>query len=306
MDQLTTIKAFAEVASTGNFTRAADRMGLTRAAISKYVKQLEQRLGVKLVNRTTRRVALTEQGRLYHQSIQRILDDLATAEAAVTSYQIAPRGMLRVNAPMSFGMLHLSNALADFMDQFPELSVHLALNDRFIDLVEEGFDVAVRIGDLPDSSLIARRICPIRLMLCAAPSYLEERGAPATAEDLADHDCLIYGYMENSATWRLTDDAGKEHRVSVRSRFCANNGDVLATAAVAGHGIVLLPTFILSDHLRRGDLVRVLPGYGPQTLALNVVYPPSRQPAAKIRVFTDFLVARFGRLQPWDAGLEML
>ena len=200
-----------------------------------------------------------------------------------------PRGRLRINAPVSFGLLHLAPVVTEFLKRFPGVSIELLMNDRLVDLLEGEFDVGVRIGRLRDSSLIARRIAPIRLAVCAAPDYLARYGVPNTPDDLAKHDCLEYTYFESRGEWRLLNPEGNEIVVPVSGRYLANNADVLRTTAIAGGGIILLPTFIVGHDLRAGRLVRLLPDY-----------PPGRHLSAKVRSFVDFLVARFGGEPAWD------
>jgi len=211
-----------------------------------------------------------------------------------------PRGRLRINAPVSFGLLHLAPAVTDFLQAYPDVSVELLMNDRLVDLLEGEFDVGVRIGRLRDSSLIARRIAPIRLAVCAAPDYLARHGVPKTPDDLAKHDCLEYTYFESRGVWRLLNPRGDEIVVPVSGRYLANNGDVLRTSAIAGGGIILLPTFIVGEDLRAGRLVRLLPDYPPPEQGLHALYPPGRHLSAKVRSFVDFLVARFGGEPAWD------
>jgi DNA-binding transcriptional LysR family regulator len=200
---------------------------------------------------------------------------------------------------MSFGLLHLAPAVTEFLKLFPEVSVELLVNDRLVDLLEGEFDVGVRIGRLRDSSLIARRIAPIRLAVCAAPDYLARHGVPQTPDDLASHNCLEYTYFESRGAWRLLND-GKEIVVPVAGRYLANNADVLRSTAIAGGGIILLPTFLVGEDLRSGRLVRLLPDYPPPEQALHALYPPGRHLSAKVRSFIDFLVARFGDEPAWD------
>lgn len=290
MDRFASMEAFVRVVDSGSFTRAAERLGVTRAAISKHVRQLEEHLGVRLLNRTTRQVALTETGATFYERASSILDDMAEAELAASRLNEEPRGVLRVAAPMSFGTLHLANVVGDFMDRWPDVTIQLSLNDRFVDLIEEGFDVGVRIGNLSDSSLIARKIAPMPVVLCAAPAYLKSRGAPESPEALRKHDCLHYGNLEAGGTWKLEDRSGGVRNVSIASRICVNNGDVLRKVALAGQGIALLPSFLIMGDVKSGDLVQVLPEYRAPESSLFAIYPPNRYLAAKVRVFIDYLV----------------
>src|SRR5262249_31403963 len=244
MDKLASLRAFAKVVELSSFSQAARELNVSRSAVSKQVLDLEEDLGVQLLSRTTRKTAPTEAGQTYYQHAIAILADLDEADLAISQAQAEPRGLLRVNAPMSFGTLHLGRAIADFMGKYPELQIQLVLSDEQIDPVEEGFDVTVRIADLPSSSLIARKIVPVRRAICAAPSYLAKHGTPQHPRDLRDHDCLTYGYLATGNQWKLTGADG-EHWIQVRWALCSNNGETLRDAAVKGHGITLLPTFII-------------------------------------------------------------
>ncbi|MDH3595666.1 MAG: LysR family transcriptional regulator [Rhodospirillales bacterium] len=304
MPDLSAMAVFARVVETESFTRAAEELRLSKSAVSKQVSRLEDRLGVRLLNRTTRRLSLTEAGAAFYGGCQKTLSEAEAAEQAVTHLAMAPRGVLRVAAPMSFGFQHVGPALPDFLSACPELTLDLALNDRMVDLVEEGYDVAIRIGVLADSSLVARRLAPSRLVLCAAPGYLAERGRPAAPEDLARHDCASYSYRTAGPEWRFRGPDGL-HRVKVSGRLAVNNGDVLLAAALGGLGVVMLPSFIAGGGLRAGGLVRVLPDWRVAEEAnVYAVYPASRNLSPKVRVFVDFLAARFGEPPYWDEGID--
>jgi DNA-binding transcriptional LysR family regulator len=303
VDRFEAMKAFAGVVEEGSFTNAANRLGLSRAAISKVVRQLEDDLGVRLLNRTTRHVNTTEIGAAYYGRCREILAEVVEAEIAASRLQDAPRGILRVNGPMSFGVLHLAPAIAEFMAMYPEIVIDLVLNDRFVDIVEEGFDVVVRISETTGSSMIARKFAESRRVFCAAPSYLEEFGIPEAPADLLRHRCLHYGYTANGSQWRLLAPDGKEHVVRINAPMTVNNGDVLAEAARRGQGIIMMPTFIVGDDLRQGRLKTVLPGYRPPDLVMSALYPPNRHLTAKVRVFIDFLVSRFGPVAYWESDI---
>jgi DNA-binding transcriptional LysR family regulator len=302
MDRLAAMEAFVRVVERGGFTAAAEDLRLSRAMVSKHVQDLEAHLGARLLNRTTRKVSLTEVGRVYHERCAQILADIAETESAVGALQARPRGRLRINAPVSFGALHLTAAVADYMAAHAEVTVELTLNDRVVDLVEEGYDLAVRIARLADSSLIARRLAPCRMVVCASPAYLERRGRPRRPADLAGHDCLDYRYQAREE-WQFE---GPEGPVSVRVRGSleANNGDALRAAAVRGTGVVLQPSFIVGADLAAGRLVPVLPGYRVPELAIHAVYPPGRHLSAKVRSFIDFLAPRYGERPAWDAWMS--
>jgi DNA-binding transcriptional LysR family regulator len=301
MDKLDAMNAFAKVVAAGSYAEAARRLGLTRSAVSKAVMELEQLLGARLLDRTTRRVAPTEAGRAYYERCVMILADVAETEIQISRLHDAPRGVLKVNAPMSFGIRYLGSAVADFMARYPDLKIELILNDRVIDPLEEGVDVTVRIGALADSSLIARRLAPARLVLAAAPAYLKRQGMPRTLEDLAAHQCLTYGHMAAAQRWTLQRDGGVAIAVPVNSRLCSNNGDVLREAALSGIGITNLPTFLIGPDIKAGRLRLVLADMLPAPLGIYALYAPNRYLAAKTRVFIDFLSQRFGDDPDWDA-----
>ena len=300
MDRMASIATFTKVVGTGSFSAAARQMQVSQALVTKQIQELESWLGARLLNRTTRRLSLTEVGTTFYERAGRILEAVEEAKDAAGALQTVPRGRLRINAPLSFGLLHLAPVLTDFLKRYPDVSVELLVNDRLVDLLEGEFDVGVRIGRLRDSSLIARRIGPIQLAVCAAPEYLARHGEPRTPEDLAKHDCLEYTYFESRGEWRLLNPKGDEIVVPVSGRYLANNADVLRTTAIAGGGVILLPTFIVGDDLRAGRLVRLLPDYPPPEQGLHALYPPGRHLSAKVRSFVDFLVARFGGEPTWD------
>jgi DNA-binding transcriptional LysR family regulator len=300
MDKLNSIKAFARVVEHASFSAAARELNVSRSAVSKAVLELEEDLGVQLLNRTTRKTSPTENGQTYYERAVAILADLEEADLAVSRLQAEPRGLLRVNAPMSFGTMHLGRAIADFMDTYPELRIQLALSDEFVDPVAEGFDVTLRIADLPASSLIARKIAPMQIVVCAAPSYLERRGTPAHPDDLRRHDCLTYGFQSTGNQWKLTGPDGTDHWIAIHSMLCASNGEVLRDVAVRGRGIALLPTFMVGADLQEGRLRSILTDYKTGGGFLHAIYPPTRHLSVKVRVFIDFLVERFGGRPYWD------
>lgn len=297
-----TILAFVRVAETGSFSEAARRLNLSKSMISRQVSALEADLGVRLLHRTTRSLSPTEAGRAYLERCQRILADLDEANLLVSHLQAVPRGRLRVSAPLSFGVGHLSSCLPGFLERYPEIELEMGFTDRHVDLVEEGWDVAVRIGRLADSSLIVRRLAPVRRLAAASPAYLARRGTPTRPEELAGHDCLTHGGRIHSE-WRFAGDDGKPLQVEVRGRFDADNGDVLRDMALAGLGIVLLPSFFLGDDIRAGKLVPLLEKYVPLDSSLNAVYPHGRHLSPKVRAFVDHLAATFCPEPYWDRGL---
>jgi DNA-binding transcriptional LysR family regulator len=300
VDKLVSLRAFAKVVEHGSFSDAARALRLSRSAVSKYVIDLERELGVQLLNRTTRSASPTENGRAYYERAVAILADLEEADLAVARLQAEPRGLLRINAPMSFGTLQLGPALAAFMEKFPELQIQLTLSDEQVDAVQEGFDITLRIAELAASSLIARRLLGVPRAFCAAPAYIARRGAPTHPRDLKEHDCLTYGFLATGNQWKLIGPDG-EHWVSVPWRLCANNAEVLEQAARDGRGIALLPRFIAGAALDAGDLVPVLENYRAPDIALYAIYPPTRHLSSKVRLFIDFLVGRFSD-RTWAAS----
>ena len=302
LEHLTGMAIFARVVELRSFTRAARELGMTKSTVSKQVGRLEDRLGLRLLNRSTRQLSLTEAGAAFYQGCRQMVAEAEQAEQAVSFLAEAPRGTLFVSAPVSFGTLHIMPGLPDFLQRYPELRVEVTLNDRIVDLIEEGFDIGVRIRKLEDSALVSRRLAPSRRVLAAAPDYLARRGAPQRLEDLAEQDCLIYAYQAEGALWRLSGPDGKRE-VKVAGRLRANNGEALLAAAVGGAGIAFLPTFICGDALRNGRLARVLPDWADKEGAVNVICPPGRSLLPKVRVFIDDLVARCTGTPYWDEGI---
>jgi DNA-binding transcriptional LysR family regulator len=292
VDKLASLRAFVKVVELGSFSEAGRQLRLSRSAISKYVSELERSLGVQLLNRTTRHASPNENGQAYFERALSILADLDAADQTVAHLQSTPRGLLRVNAPMSFGTLQLGGAIADFMERNPALQIQLVLSDEQVDPVQGGFDVTLRIADLESSSLIARKVAPIERVICAAPAYLARHGVPTHPNQLRDHAALTYGFLLTGNQWKLTG-AGEDHWVNPSWQLCANNAEVLRDAAVKGRGIALLPTFIAGAALRAGELQTFLDDYKAPPLALYAIYPPTRHLAVKVRLFIDFLVERF-------------
>jgi len=303
MDRVAAMRAFAAVAERGSFLAAARALGISRAMASRHVQDLEAHLGARLLDRTTRRVAPTEAGRVYHERCAAILAELAEADSAVGALQARPSGRLRVSAPVSFGTMHLAAAVADYMAAHLQVSIELALEDRMVDLVEEGHDLAIRVVRLAPSSLVARRLAPCRLVACAAPSYLRRAGAPRLPADLARHECLGYAYASWGDNRRFVGPGGEEVAVRVSGRLRANNGDALRAAALHGAGIALLPSFIVGRDLASGGLRRVLPRHEAPPIAIHAVRPQGRHLTAKVRSFIDFLVPRFSGTPAWDEAL---
>jgi DNA-binding transcriptional LysR family regulator len=292
MDKLNSLRAFVKVVEAASFSEAGRRLRLSRSAVSKYVADLEEDLGVQLLSRTTRRVTPTENGQAYFERALAILSDLDAADRSVTELQASPRGLLRVNAPMSFGTMQLGPAIAGFMQRYPELQIQLALSDEQVDPVQEGLDVTLRIAELESSSLIARKLMPIKRVVCASPRYLKQHGTPKHPRDLRNHTCLTYGYLSTGNQWKLTGKDG-DHFISPRWTLCANNAEVLRDSAVAGCGVALLPAFIAGAALNSGNLRTFLVDYHAPPLSLYAIYPPTRHLAVKVRLFIDYLVETF-------------
>jgi len=294
MDRLAALESFARVAETGSFSAAARALNLSKSLISRQVSALEAELGARLISRTTRSLTLTEAGRGYYEQVARILAQMEEADLSVSQLQATPRGKLRVNAPMSFSLLRLAPALPDFLALYPEIDVDLVMNDRRVDLMEEGFDLAIRIGRLTDSSLVARKLSPMQRLIVASPAYLADRGTPQVPADLRRHDCLCYSNADTIDEWRFCEPDGRPVTIEVKGRVRANNGDLLRIAALRGLGFVDLPNFLVAGDIESGALVPVLQDYIKQDGGVYAVYPHARYLPPKIRVFIDFLAERWG------------
>lgn len=291
MDRLNEMEAFVRVVDLGGFTDAARKLGLSKSAVSKHVASLEERLGARLLNRTTRRVSPTDIGLAFYDRAIRVLAEAAEADAMVSAMQDTPRGELRVSAPVSFGTRALAPAVSSFLREYPDISVHMVLDDRFVELVAEGFDLAIRIGELPDSTLRARKLMDVQLHVVASPAYLEARGRPRTLAELAEHELLHYSNLSTGNYWRLNTPTGQERQIRAVGRLTVNNGDALRQAAEDGLGIALVPDFILEDALETGALVELLPETRRPPLGVFAIYPQGRFPQPKLRAFIDWLVA---------------
>jgi len=306
LDRLTGMQVFVRVAALGSFSAAARTLSLSQTMVTRHVQALEDRLGVRLFHRSTRRLTLTEAGRRHLEFCERILAEIEEAEQATADERIEPRGLLRVAVPVVFGTREIAPLLAGFLQRHPAIGVDIGFNDRVVDLVDEGWDMAVRIAVLAESSLLARRLAPCRMVLCAAPSYLDRRGTPRTVADLAGHDCLGYTLPVPTAAERWTFGRDGEVGVAVSGRLRASNGEALRQAALAGLGLINQPTFILGDDIRAGRLVIVSLDRPQRTsLAIHAVQPPGRNPPAKVRAFVDHLRSHFGPNPPWDRGLGL-
>lgn len=304
MDRLEEMRTFVKLVERGSITAAAEHLGIAKSAVSRRLADLEGRLAVQLFRRTTRSLSLTDTGRSFYERCLRILADVEEAELAVSEQHGTLRGRLRVAVPLSFGLGHLGPAIDAFLDAHPEVEFDLDLNDRQVDLLTEGFDLAVRIAELRDSTLIARRLAPIRHLTCASPDYLARNGTPSRAAELADHACLVYANAPTPSVWEYLDPAGRSGRVAVKPRILANNGDCLRQAAEDGHGIVLGPSFILYQAIEGAKLTPILRDH--QWLSLNAyaLYPSTRHLSQRVRAFVDFLADRFAGVPYWDRCLE--
>jgi len=304
MDRFENMSAFIRVVESGSISGAADRLGVAKSAVSRRLKELEGHLGVELFHRTTRKMSLTDTGRsFYHQSV-RILEDVLEAELATSQAHGELRGSLKLALPLSFGLMHLGPAINEFSQAHPQVEFDLDFSDREVDLMQEGFDLAIRIAKLPDSSLIARRLAPIQTVICASPAYLEQMGIPQSPDELIDHQCLVYSLLRDFEYWHLTDFKGKEIKAKVRPSLKATNGEYLRDAAIEGQGIVLVPTFIAYKEIERGALVPLLQDYKPPQIDAYAIYPQTRYLSKRVRAFVDFLVKRFEGTPYWDFCLQ--
>ena len=294
MDKFESLKAFTTVVEEGGFTAAARKLQLSRSAVNKFVINLENQLGVQLFYRTTRKVTPTDNGRAFYDRCIYILSSLEEAELAVSRQSQQPRGILKINAPMSFGISFFGSKVAEFMTRYPDIKIQLTLEDRFIDPITEGYDLTMRIGSLPQSpNLVVNQIKIFPRFICAAPGYLKAQGIPQYPQDLKHHNCLHYGYLASGCQWILIKD-GNEEKISIDPIFCANNGEVLRDAAIKGLGIVMLPDFIVNSSLKRRELQIILPEHQAVGLSLCIFYPLNRHLSTKVQLFTQFIQECFG------------
>ena len=292
MDRTLEMSVFTAVVEAGSFVGAIDALRMSKAAVSRHVDSLEQRLGVRLLQRTTRRLSLTEEGRMFYQRSKEVLAALDDAESEVTSRTHEPSGLIRVYVPLTFGIMHLAPLWSAFMDAHPQVDLDITLNDRVVDLVDEGYDLAVRISALPNSALISRKLIATRMMLCASPAYLERHGAPKHPQELAKHRVLAYTNWSGRDEWHFDGPEGPV-TVRTRARLYSNNGDTCRAIALQHGGIMLQPSFMLYEDLRRGDLVELMPEYRAIELGVYAVYPTRKQLPLKVRRLVDFLVDAF-------------
>ncbi len=289
MDRFQEMTVFTAVVEAGSFVGAADALGISKAVVSRLVAELEARLSVRLLHRTTRKLSLTEEGRTFHARCKAVLADVEEAEAEITARAGQARGLLKVNVPVTFGVMHLAPLWGDFMALNPEVSLDVTLSDRFVDLVEEGYDLAVRIGRLGDSSLISRQLSSTRMVLCASPGYLASHGEPSQPEDLARHAVLGYSLASTGDVWEFTGPQGPVVSVRVHPRLRTNSGDTCVQAALLHQGVILQPTFMVQPHLKDGTLRELLPQFRSFELGIHAVYPSRQHVAPKVRVLVDYL-----------------
>ncbi len=305
MDRFADLQTFVAVVEAGGISAAADRLSIAKSAVSRRLTELEAHLGVQLFQRSTRRLNLTDSGQGFYERCLRILADLEEAESAVSQAHTTLRGKLRVALPLSFGVMHLAPLINEFAALHPEIEFDLDLNDRRVDLLQEGFDVAIRIATLNDSSLIARRLAPIRHVVCGSPNYFKQHGRPTHPAQLSQYDCLTYSNLASPGLWSYADAAGNSATVKVRIKLTANNGDFLSQAAIAGHGIILQPSFYLHDAIERGLLVPILTEWRWPQLNAYALYPQTRHLSTRVRAFVDFLAERLAGTPRWDRALSL-
>ena len=303
MDRFENMRTFIRVVEAGSISGAADRLDVAKSAVSRRLKELEAHLGVELFHRTTRRMNLTDTGQSFYEQSIRILDYVLEAEHSVSAAHGMLEGRLKVALPSSFGAMHMGPAINDFLSIHPNIEFDLDFNDRQVDLMQEGFDLGIRIADLPDSSLIAKRLTTISHVLCASPDYLEKHGVPQSPEDISKHRCLAYSLVDDSKSWPLLNTKGQVRRVSFKPHLIASAGEYLRDAAIAGHGLVFMPTFIVYQEIERGKLIPLLNDLARWELNAYAIYPQTRHLSQRVRVFVDFLAKRFEGVPYWDECL---
>jgi DNA-binding transcriptional LysR family regulator len=300
MDRLTGIRVFIAAVEEGSFAAAARRFGLSAAMAGKYVSAIETELNARLLQRTTRRLTLTDIGANYSERCKRILEAYDEANREATDANRTAHGVLRVAAPVTFGSMHLGGVVARYLEAHPHVNIEMSLSDRYVNLLESGVDVAVRIGRLPDSGLVARRLAPCRMAICASPGYLKRHGTPRTPDDLRAAARLTFSEAVSAGDWTLVDAQQCQHVIDGPCRLAADNTQILLAAALAGAGVAYGPTFVFGEQIALGKLVELLPEYRPAELTIQAVYPSSRHLPLKVRSFLDYLVAAFGNEPPWD------
>src|SRR5690554_351154 len=300
MDRLACDRMFVAVMEAGSFVGAAARLGTSSGQASKLVSRLETELGVRLFNRTTRAVSPTEAGQAYYERLKPLLEELEALDLSVRNVSRSPRGRLRLSAPLTFGALELTPALNDFACTYPEIQLDVSFSDRVVNLVDEGFDIAVRVGRPQDSSLISRKLCEVRIVVVGAPSYLKERGEPQSPEDLSDHDCILDSNFREGGRWPFRID-GAEQLLPVDGRIRYSNAEACLLAAEAGLGLACVPAFVAADALRAGRVTQVLTAFETAPYQVHALYPHSRHLAAKVRALIDSLMNRYRGAPPWEA-----
>ncbi|NPT35273.1 LysR family transcriptional regulator [Paraburkholderia xenovorans] len=300
MDRLTSLGVFVAAVEEGSFAGAARRFGLSAAMAGKHVSALEAELNARLLHRTTRRLSLTDTGRTYYERSKRILEAFDEAKREASDSQGTARGVLRIAAPVTFGAMHLGEVVARYMEDHPHVNVEVLLGDRYVDLIDAGVDVAIRIGKLEDPGLVTRRLAPCRMVVCASPAYLKRHGTPRKPDDLLRAQRLAFSEAVSAGDWTLHDRKNRAHVIDGPCRMTANNTQMLLAATIAGAGIVYGPTFVFGAHIRSGELVALLPAYRAADLTIQAVYPSARRIPLKVRRFVDYLAETFGDEPSWD------
>ena len=302
MDRLMSMAVFVAAADEGSLSRAARRFGLSASMAGKHVSAIETELNIRLMQRSTRKLSLTDAGRAYYARCKRILEDVDDANREASDEQQTVRGVLRITVPLTFGAMHLGGVVARYLDQHPAVTVEVMLGDRYLDLLGEGIDVAIRIGRLLDSDLIARRLGPCRMVFCAAPDFLRRYGTPTNVEELRRAPRLAFSEAVSAGDWTLTDPRGQTHLIDGPARLAANNTHMLLAATLAGSGVAYGPTFVFGERIAAGDLIALLPDHRTSDLAIHALYPSARNISSKTRRFIDHLIASFGGEPPWDGA----
>jgi DNA-binding transcriptional LysR family regulator len=300
MDRLTSMAVFVAAADEGSLIGAARRFGLSASMAGKHVSAIEADLGIRLMQRSSRQLILTDAGRAYYARCKHILEEVDDANREASDAQQIVRGVLRIAVPLTFGAMHLGGVLARYLDQHPAVAVEVTLSDRYVDLLSEGIDVAIRIGRLLDSDLVARRLAPCRMVFCASPDFLNRYGTPRSVEELRRAPRLAFSEAVSAGDWMLTDPGGRSHLIDGPVRMAANNTQMLLAAALAGAGVAYGPTFVFGERIAAGDLIALLPDYRTSDLAIHALYPSARHISLKARRFIDHLIASFGAEPPWD------
>lgn len=301
MDRLEAMEMFVRIVETGSFSTVARQLGTTQPTVSKQLTALEKRLGTRLLQRSTRKLSVTEAGQAFYQRCKHIVDEVRDAEGTLGQMNSTFGGRIHVNASITFGEMFLTPLVLQFQERYPDLSFELTVNDRFIDLLEEGVDVAIRIGRMNDSSLVARRLGSTRRVTVATPAYLEKHGTPRQPMDLGDHNCLLYSYLSTGNEWQF-EGPGGEIRVRVSGSLMSNNGHMLLEAVRAGVGIAMGPDWLMHELLASGEIRAILPEYAPKALDISAVYPSNRLLSAKVRAFIDFLQEEFAKIPALNPG----